>query len=112
MSVPEIDVEALAAAHAEGAVIIDVREPDEYREVHAVGARLIPLGEVPERVAEVPDDEPVYVICRSGARSARAVEWLIGQGIDAANVVGGTLAWVEAGKPVLAGDAPGSVTAG
>ena len=74
-----------------------------------VGARLIPLGEVTERTEEIPDDQPVYVICRSGARSARAVEWLIGQGYDAANVAGGTLAWVELGSPTLAGDEPGSL---
>ena len=112
MSVPEIDVVTLAHLHAEGAVIIDVREPDEYREAHVAGAVLIPLGEITERIEEIPDDQPVFVICRSGARSGRAAEWLIGQGLDATNVAGGTLAWIDAGQPVLTGDEPGSVQAG
>ena len=109
MSVPEIDVQTLTPLHAEGAVIIDVRQPDEYREAHVVGAVLIPLGEVTERTEEIPDDQPVYVICRSGARSAKAVEWLLGQGYDATNVAGGTLAWLELGSPALTGDEPGSL---
>ncbi len=109
MSVPEIDVQALTPRHAEGAVIIDVREPDEYREAHVVGSVLIPMGEVAERVDEIPDDQPVYVICRSGARSGRAVEWLIRQGYDATNVSGGILAWLELGNPAVTGDEAGSL---
>ena len=80
MSVPEIDVEALAELHAAGATIVDVRQPDEYEEAHVPGAVLIPLGEVQERVDEIPADGPVYVICSSGARSMRASEWLVDPG--------------------------------
>ena len=58
---------------------------------------LIPLGEVPERVDEIPADGPVYVICRTGARSMRAAEFLVAQGFDATNVAGGTMAWIDAG---------------
>jgi rhodanese-related sulfurtransferase len=107
VSVPEIDVDALAELQAGGATIIDVREPDEYDEAHVAGARLIPLGDVPERVDEIPDDGPVYVICKSGARSGRAAEWLIGQGIDATNVAGGTMAWIDTGRPIVTGGEPG-----
>jgi rhodanese-related sulfurtransferase len=107
LSVPEIDVEALAELHAAGATIVDVREPDEYDEAHVPGAILIPLGEVQERVAEIPADGPVYVICRSGARSMRASEWLVTQDIDATNIAGGTLAWIDSGRPVVTGGAPG-----
>lgn len=107
MSVPEIDIESLAEHHAGGAIVLDVREPAEYDEGHVPGARLIPLGEMPDRIAEVPADRPLYVICRSGGRSARAVEWLTGQGIDAVNIAGGTLAWVAAGRPVVPGTEPG-----
>jgi molybdopterin-guanine dinucleotide biosynthesis protein A/rhodanese-related sulfurtransferase len=107
VSVPEIDVEALSELHAAGATILDVREPDEYDEAHVPGVILIPLGEVPERFGELPADGPVYVICRSGARSLRAAEFLIGQGVEAANVAGGTLAWIDSGRPVLTGGDPG-----
>ena len=103
MDVPEIDVESLERFLAAGAPLIDVRQPDEYVEVHVPGAVLIPLGQVPERVDVVPRDVPVYVICRSGNRSRTASAFLIEQGIDATNVAGGTLAWLQAGKPVATG---------
>lgn len=105
MAVPEIDVAELARQRAAGAPLIDVREPDEWEEFRAPGAVLIPLGEVPERVDEVPADSTVYVICKSGGRSARAVEFLRTRGIDAVNVAGGTLAWRDAGEPVESGPA-------
>ena len=105
MSVPEIDVAELARLRETGVPLIDVREPDEWEEFRAPGAQLIPLGQVPERVGEVPTDGTVYVICKSGGRSAKAVEHLRGQGIDAVNVAGGSLAWREAGNPVDSGPA-------
>jgi rhodanese-related sulfurtransferase len=107
VSVPEIDVDALAELHAAGATIVDVRQPDEYEEAHVPGAILIPLGDVQDRVAEIPADGPVYVICKSGARSMRASEWLVTQDIDATNVAGGTMAWIQSGRPVVTGGAPG-----
>jgi rhodanese-related sulfurtransferase len=107
VDVPEIDVESLERFLAAGAPLIDVRQPDEYAEVHVPGAVLIPLAQVPERVDEVPRDAPVYVICRSGNRSRTASAFLIEQGIDATNVAGGTLAWLQAGKPAATGTGPG-----
>lgn len=104
-SVPEVDVAQAAILQQQGAILIDVREPDEYREIHAIGARLVPLSELTERVGEVPLAEPILVICRSGARSARAVEWLNDRGAQATNVGGGTLAWAEAGLPTATGGA-------
>ncbi|MEZ5216785.1 MAG: rhodanese-like domain-containing protein [Ilumatobacteraceae bacterium] len=103
---PEIAVETLSTLLAEGAGVVDVREPDEYQSGHVPGARLIPLGEVPARVAEFPADSPIYVVCRSGARSGRACEFLRQQGSDAINVGGGTLAWIEAGFEVVTGNDP------
>jgi rhodanese-related sulfurtransferase len=100
MDVPEIDVAELAARRAEGAPLIDVREDHEFAGAHVPGAHLIPLGEVVDRIAEVPRDQTVYVICARGARSAKAVEHYRAQGIDAVNVAGGTLAWIDAGQPV------------
>ncbi len=104
---PEVEVDELEQARAAGAPVIDVREPDEYEAVHVPGAVLMPLGDVMARVDEVPRDEPVYVICATGNRSARAAQWYRAQGIDARNVAGGTKAWVESGKPSVSGPLPG-----
>lgn len=106
MDTPEIGVAELAARRAAGAPLIDVREADEYAEAHVAGAHHIPLGEVAERIAEVPTEGTVYVICARGGRSAKAVEHYRAQGIDAVNVAGGTFGWIDAGQPVDA--EPGS----
>ena len=105
MDVPEIDVDELAQRREAGQVVLDVRNPDEYEEAHVPGVVLIPLGELVERIDEVPTDGTLPVICRSGARSMQAAEYLRGQGIDAVNVIGGTNAWVNAGFPVEEGPA-------
>jgi rhodanese-related sulfurtransferase len=106
MSVPEISVGEVAARYAAGAALIDVRQPDEYTSGHARNAVLIPLNEVPERVAEIPTDREVLLICRSGGRSAMATEFLIERGVNAVNIAGGTLAWIDAGLDVVLGDQP------
>ena len=103
MNVPEIDIETLSTEKDGGAPVFDVRQPDEYEEAHVPGVRLVPLADVPERVSEFPTDETVYVICKSGGRSARAVEFLRTNGVDAVNVAGGTMAWIDAQKPVDTG---------
>jgi rhodanese-related sulfurtransferase len=95
----EIDVDTLAGALAEGAVLVDVRTPQEYAEVHVPGAVLVPLDELPGHLAEVDGAQPLYVICRSGHRSAAVCEALEPLGYDAVNVTGGTIAWVRAGHP-------------
>ena len=107
MDVPEIDVAEAARRQAAGTPVIDVREPDEYVEGHVPGAPLIPLGEVAGRIDEVPADGEVLVICKSGGRSRRAAEHLRSVGIDAVNIAGGTMAWIEAGQPVVTGTEPG-----
>lgn len=87
----------------EDALLLDVREDDEWRAGHATGAVHIPLGEVPLRLHELGDateDRPLHVICRSGARSARAVAWLAERDVPAVNVGGGTLAWVQSRRPM------------
>ncbi len=106
MDVPEIDVAELAQRLEAGVIVLDVRNPDEYDATHVPGVVLIPLGELVERVDEVPTAGTLPVICRSGSRSRQAAEWLRGHGIDAVNVAGGTLAWVDAGLPVETGGAP------
>ncbi len=103
MDVPEIDVLQLQERLAEGAPLIDVREDDELAEARVPGVQHIPLGEVAERVADVPTSGTVYVICARGARSAKAAAHYRAAGIDAVNVAGGTLAWIDAGLPTESG---------
>ena len=106
MAIPEIDVAELASRLAAGSQVVDVRQPDEYVEVHVPGAILIPLAEVPDRLGDLPHGE-LLIICRSGGRSLRAAEFLVAQGRPSVNVAGGTLAWVAAGFPVATGPEPG-----
>ena len=107
MAVPEIGVGELADRMTAGAFLIDVRQPDEYVEAHVPGARLVPLDEVPVRAGELPADTEILVICRTGARSHRAAEYLIDQyHLTAVNVAGGTLAWIESGRDIVVGTEP------
>lgn len=97
----EIDQQQLAQVRAATAVmVVDVREADEYRAGHVPGARLIPLKELGARMHELPRGRPVYVVCQSGGRSVQATRMLLGAGIEAVNVRGGTAAWIQAGGPV------------
>ncbi len=104
-AIPEVHVDELAPLVRSGVILIDVRMPDEYDEVHVPGATLIPLPEIPQRHAEIPDGA-IYVICRSGGRSMTACEFLVRNGREATNVAGGTMGWVEAGHPVATGPEP------
>jgi rhodanese-related sulfurtransferase len=108
MDVPEIDAVELLAQRSAGAPLIDVREHDEFAAAHVEGAHHIPLGEVVDRLAEVPSGRPVYVICARGGRSAKAVTHYRGQGIDAVNVSGGMTGWIEAGHPIETGASHGA----
>ena len=112
MASPEIDVDELATlmSTADPDIrLIDVREVDEYQSGHVPGARLVVLGTVPDNVDAFRGNGPAYVICRSGARSMRACEFLAEQGIDGlepVNVAGGTLAWIASGREIVGGDQP------
>lgn len=83
------------------AYLLDVRENDEWQAGHAPAAVHIPLSELGGRVAEVPRDRDVYVICRSGARSGQAVMAFNDAGLTSMNVDGGMHAWAEANKPMV-----------
>ncbi|HVX47146.1 MAG TPA: rhodanese-like domain-containing protein [Mycobacteriales bacterium] len=96
----EVDISDLDAAIATGAVVVDVRQPEEYAQARVPSAQLIPLGELSGRVGEVPAGEPVYVICAAGVRSLKGAEILIAAGRDAVSVAGGTNAWLSSGRPV------------
>jgi rhodanese-related sulfurtransferase len=83
-----------------GAVLLDVREVDEWAQGHAPDAVHIPMGRLTP--TNLPAGRPVYCICRSGNRSGRVVEVLTAAGIDARNVTGGMVAWAAAGLPIVA----------
>ena len=85
----------------DGSVLLDVREQDEWDAGHAPGAVHIPLSDLPARYGELDADAQVLVICHSGARSARATQWLNDAvGLEAKNLDGGIIAWQGAGLPV------------
>lgn len=84
------------------AMLLDVREDDEWRAGHAPAARHVPLGELVLRLDEVPADTTVYVVCRSGWRSAGVTAYLNANGWDAVNVDGGMRAWSASGREMVA----------
>jgi rhodanese-related sulfurtransferase len=95
-------VPSVAAAEVPGdAYLLDVRENEEWQAGHAPAAVHIPLSELNARAGEVPEDRDVYVICRSGARSAQAVAAFNRSGWTASNVSGGMHAWEAAGRPMV-----------
>jgi rhodanese-related sulfurtransferase len=109
--VAESSAEIPAASVPDGAWLLDVREDDEWQAGHAPGATHIPLGQLTSRATEVPRDQTVYVICRSGGRSARAAFALVQSGWDAVNVAGGMQDWAAAGRPMTADSGAAPVVA-
>jgi rhodanese-related sulfurtransferase len=86
----------------DGAYLLDVREPDEWAAGHAPGAHHVPMMEIPARVAEVPTDVEVVVVCRSGGRSGQVVSYLMGNGWDnVRNLDGGMKSWEASGREVI-----------
>ena len=84
------------------AYLLDVREPDEWEAGHAPGAHHLPMMEVPARMAEIPTDRDVVVVCRSGGRSGQVVSYLTGNGWDnVRNLDGGMHAWAAEGREVV-----------
>ena len=110
MPIQTISPQKLHELRRNGSVdLIDVRTPAEYGEMHAEGARLAPLDRLdPQRVMaerSARPEEPCYVICRSGSRGAKACEAFQAAGhLNVVNVEGGTMAWEQAGLPVVRGD--------
>jgi rhodanese-related sulfurtransferase len=97
MTMPEVEAKAVP----DDAYLLDVREVDEWRAGHAPTAAHIPLSDLQNRVAEVPQGRPVYVICRAGGRSAHATTWLNHVGWEAINVDGGMQSWAALGLPMV-----------
>ena len=96
----EVSVKQAAELRDQGVFVLDVREPDEWAQAHIPGATLIPLGELQNRVNELPKDQPVLVYCRSGNRSARACAYLRRRGFQVANLRGGYWPYAGRGFPV------------
>jgi rhodanese-related sulfurtransferase len=96
-NVPSVDAAAVPA----DAYLLDVREADEWTAGHAPGAVHIPMSQLRDRAAEIPQDRDIYVICRVGGRSAQVTAALNNAGWQAANVDGGMMAWVHHGRPMV-----------
>lgn len=95
-SVTPAEFDALGSAVA----LIDVREPDELATVRTDRAQPMPMSTFMDHLDELPG-QPIYVLCHSGGRSGRVVEYLEQQGFDAVNIDGGIVAWEAAGLPVV-----------
>jgi rhodanese-related sulfurtransferase len=105
--VPSVSVQEAAEMQGDdgGALIIDVREPNEYLQIRAKGALLLPLGRLNNRVRELPRDRELLLMCRTGARSQNATQFLAANGFEnVTNVTGGIVAWYQAGLPTTSGD--------
>lgn len=85
--------------------ILDVRQPDEFRGGHIANSKLIPLGELGQRLAELPKDREILCVCRSGSRSGMAAQQLSAAGYQVINLQGGLMAWAGAGYPLKQGKA-------
>ncbi|MEI7848067.1 MAG: rhodanese-like domain-containing protein [Chloroflexota bacterium] len=86
-------------------LVVDVREPEEYQDAHISHAKLIPLGDLRQRINELPKDAEIVCVCASGSRSSMATKMLVGAGFSAINMKGGMYTWEGAGLPVSRGNA-------
>ena len=99
-----VSVAEAAGLRDDGAFMLDVREPDEWAAGHIPGATLIPLGELAARTSEVPHDQQIVVVCRSGNRSAQGRDILLEAGFPAVtSLTGGMTDWSAAGLPMETG---------
>ena len=104
--IPALSVQEAAARLEDGssALLVDVREVNEYVALRAADTLLVPLSELAARLPDIPRDRPLLLVCRSGARSGRATLFLLQQGYtDVHNVAGGMIAWQAAGLPTRTG---------
>jgi rhodanese-related sulfurtransferase len=86
--------------------ILDVRQPEEFREGHISGASLIPLGKLRQHMQELPREREIVCVCASGSRSSSAARQLASAGFNVINMKGGMFAWQRAALPVKKGMAP------
>jgi len=106
----EVRPTEVAELQRRGAVLVDVREDDEWTAGHAPDAVHLPLGQIGDTATRFAGQQ-VLTVCRSGARSGQAAQTLAAAGVDVHNVAGGMSAWAAAGLPVVRDDgSPGRVT--
>lgn len=98
-----VSVDEAYQMYQEGTFVLDVRTPEEWNEFHAPDTTLIPLDQLAARVNELPKDQPIVVICRSGNRSQSGRDILLQAGFDATSVNGGLNEWRATGYPVVSG---------
>lgn len=98
---PLPSIDASTAAASSDAVLLDVREFQEWMAGRAPSAIHIPMGEIVERIDEIDRTRRVVCICRSGNRSSRVTQYLLDQGFDAVNMTGGMNAWASAQLPMV-----------
>ena len=100
----EISVAQAKEKYDSDAFVLDVRQPEEWDQVHIPGATLIPLGELQSRLSEVPKDKEVVVVCRSGNRSQEGRDILLNAGFEnVTSMAGGMNQWSAAGYPTVSG---------
>jgi rhodanese-related sulfurtransferase len=100
----EVSVAQAAEMRDAGVFVLDVREQEEWNQVHIPDATLIPLGELPTRLSELPKDQEILVVCRSGNRSATARDILRNNGFEnSTSMAGGMNQWQAAGYPTVSG---------
>ncbi|MGL4305797.1 MAG: rhodanese-like domain-containing protein [Mycobacteriaceae bacterium] len=103
-AVPSVIAKELPTKLPNSAVILDVREYQEWDGGHIAQALHIPMGEIPVRMSEIDPTLDVYVMCHSGARSLRVADYLNHNGYKCINVSDGMLGWVQAQRPVIIGE--------
>lgn len=101
----EISVQEASTLRDQGAFILDVREPDEWVQLHIPGATIIPLGDLQDRLAEIPTDKTIVVVCRSGNRSQSGRDILLSAGfLNVTSMAGGVTEWKAQGLPIATGE--------
>ena len=110
VDVTDIDPAEADRLVADGALLLDVREDDEWAAGHAPRAVHLPMGQLVDRLGELASDRTIVCMCRVGGRSQSVAVHLAGTGYDVRNVAGGMQAWAAHGLPVVdAVGAPGRV---
>ena len=98
-----VSVDEAYQMYQDGTFVLDVRTPEEWNEFHAPDTILIPLDELSARVNELPKDQPIVVVCRSGNRSQTGRDILLQAGFNATSMNGGLNEWRATGYPVVSG---------